>query len=248
MRSAAGHPVLHFERIDSTNIEARRLAAQGERGPLWLVADQQDDGRGRLGRTWVSEPGNLYATFLFPMSAGPEIAAQAGLVAAVAVQEAVCRLRPDMAIRIKWPNDLLIGGAKVCGILSEVVGMAPTRIALGCGINVAHAPADTPYPATALGPTCTVESVFQELDSSLSNCLKIWDEGRGFGAIRDAWSAAALGIGGQVAVCVAGETTSGIFAGIAPDGALLLQAGDGTLRPIHSGEVRFAALEELRQA
>ena len=248
MRSAAGHPVLHFERIDSTNIEARRLAAQGERGPLWLVADQQDDGRGRLGRTWVSEPGNLYATFLFPMAAGPEIAAQAGLVAAVAVQEAVCRLRPDMAIRIKWPNDLLIGGAKVCGILSEVVGMAPTRIALGCGINVAHAPADTPYPATALGPTCTVESVFQELDSSLSNCLKIWDEGRGFGAIRDAWSAAALGIGGQVAVCVAGETTSGIFAGIAPDGALLLQAGDGTLRPIHSGEVRFAALEELRQA
>ncbi|MGL6181432.1 MAG: biotin--[acetyl-CoA-carboxylase] ligase, partial [Aestuariivirga sp.] len=76
MRSAAGHPVLHFERIDSTNIEARRLAEQGERGPLWLVADQQDGGRGRLGRTWVSEPGNLYATFLFPMSAGPEIAAQ----------------------------------------------------------------------------------------------------------------------------------------------------------------------------
>lgn len=248
MRSAAGHPVLHFERIDSTNIEARRLAEQGERGPLWLLADQQDDGRGRLGRTWVSEPGNLHATFLFPMSAGPEIAAQAGLVAAVAVQEAVCRLRPDLAVRIKWPNDLLIGGAKFCGILSEVVGMAPTRIALGCGINVAHAPADTPYPATALGPSCTVESVFQELDSSLSNCLKIWDEGRGFGAIREAWSAAALGVGGQVAVCIAGETASGIFAGIAPDGALLLQTSDGTLRPIHSGEVRFAALEELRQA
>jgi BirA family biotin operon repressor/biotin-[acetyl-CoA-carboxylase] ligase len=248
LKSAAGHPVLHFERIDSTNSEARRLAEQDEYGPLWLVADRQDGGRGRLGRTWVSEPGNLYATFLFPISAGPEIAAQAGLVAAVAVQAAVSRLRPDLAVRIKWPNDLLIGGAKVCGILSEVVGTAPTRIALGCGINVAHAPTDTPYPATALGPRCTVESVFEELDSSLSNCLKIWDEGQGFGAIRAAWSAAALGIGGQVAASIAGEATSGIFAGIAPDGALLLQTGDGRLRPVHSGEVRFAALEELRQA
>ena len=195
------------------------------------MADRQDGGRGRLGRTWVSEPGNLYATFLFAISAGPEIAAQAGLVAAVAVQEAVSRLRPDLAVRIKWPNDLLIGGAKFCGILSEVVGTAPTRIAIGCGINVAHAPKDTPYPATALGPRCTVESVFQELDSSLSNCLKIWDEGRGFGAIRAAWSAAALGIGGQVTASIAGEATSGIFAGIAPDGALLLQTGDGRLRP-----------------
>ncbi len=248
MKAAAGHRVLHFERIDSTNSEARRLAEQGERGPLWLVADRQDGGRGRLGRTWVSEPGNLYATFLFSISAGPEIAAQAGLVAAVAVQEAVSRLRPDLAVRIKWPNDLLIGGAKVCGILSEVVGTAPTRIALGCGINVAHAPPDTPYPATALGPRCTVESVFQELDSSLSNCLKIWDEGRGFEAIREAWTAAALGVGGQVTATIAGTRTTGICAGIAGDGALLLQTGDGVVRPIHSGEVRFAALEELRQA
>lgn len=248
MKAAAGHRVLHFERIDSTNSEARRLAEQGERGPLWLVADRQDGGRGRLGRTWVSEPGNLYATFLFSISAGPEIAAQAGLVAAVAVQKAVSRLRPDLAVRIKWPNDLLIGGAKFCGILSEVVGTAPTRIALGCGINVAEAPTDTPYPATALGPRCTVESVFQELDSSLSNGLKIWDEGRGFEAIRGAWTAVALGIGGRVTASVAGETTTGIFAGIAPDGALLLKSDDGRLRPIHSGEVSFAALEELRQA
>ena len=248
MKAVAGHPVLHFERIDSTNSEARRLAEQGERGPLWLVADRQDGGRGRLGRAWVSEPGNLYATLLFSITAGPEIAAQAGLVAAVAVQAAISRLRPDLAVRIKWPNDLLIGGAKFCGILSEVVGTAPTRIAIGCGINVAQAPTDTPYPATALGSRCTVESVFQELDSSLSNYLKIWDEGRGFEAIRAVWTAAALGIGGQVTVTIAGAATTGNFAGIAPDGALLLQTEDGARRPIHSGEVRFAALEELRQA
>ena len=73
---ASGHRVRHFERIDSTNAEARRLAGQGEQGPLWLWADEQTGGRGRLGRNWVSEPGNLYATFLTSIEAGFEVAAQ----------------------------------------------------------------------------------------------------------------------------------------------------------------------------
>ena len=142
----------------------------------------------------------------FPYPPGRQVAAQVSFVAALAVHETVGRLRPDLAVRIKWPNDVLIGGAKFCGVLSEVVGTAPTRIAFGCGINVAHAPKGTPYPVTALGLRCTVESVLQELDSSLSNCLKIWDEGRGFEAIRAAWTAAALGIGGQVTASIAGRS------------------------------------------
>ena len=199
LRSAAGHPVRHFERIDSTNIEARRLAEQGERGPLWLVADEQDGGRGRLGRTWVlGARKSLCHVPLSPCPPGRRSPRRRVWLRPSRCRRPSCRLRPDLAVRIKWPNDLLIGGAKFCGILSEVVGTSPTRIALGCGINVAHAPKDTPYPVTALGLRCTVESVFQELDSSLSNCLKIWDEGRGFEAIRAAWTAAALGIGGQV--------------------------------------------------
>lgn len=243
MRLPTGHPVRHFDRIDSTNLEARRLADQGERGPLWIVADEQTGGRGRMGRTWISKPGNLYATFLFAMSAGPEVAAQVSFVAALAVHDMVMALKPASQPRIKWPNDVLIGGAKFCGVLPEVVGASPTRIAIGCGVNIAHAPEGTPYPVTCLGADVPLESVLQHLDSSLSHRLQIWDEGRGFGAIREAWVDRALGIGGEVTA----DGATGTFAGLAPDGALILRRADGVTQSIHSGEIRFAELERLRQ-
>ncbi|WP_373502407.1 biotin--[acetyl-CoA-carboxylase] ligase [Aestuariivirga sp.] len=247
MKLKTGHPVRHFDRIDSTNLEARRLAETGERGPLWLLADEQTGGRGRLGRNWVSEPGNLYATFLFSVSAGLDVVAQVSFVAALAVHDTVTALCPHLAPRIKWPNDVLIGGAKFCGVLPEVVGSAPTRIAIGCGINVAHAPKGTPYPVTALGAGLAVESVLQELDSNLSNRLKLWDEGRGFSLIRKDWAARALGLGGHVTATLGPKDLHGTFTGLAADGALILTGPDGQATHIHSGEVRFAELEALRQ-
>jgi BirA family biotin operon repressor/biotin-[acetyl-CoA-carboxylase] ligase len=276
LKLGTGHPVLHFERIDSTNAEARRLAEQGEQGPLWIVADEQTAGRGRIGRNWVSEPGNLYATFLFAITAGPEVAAQVSFVAALAVHDMVAALLPSLRTRIKWPNDVLIGGAKFCGVLPEVVGNAPTRIAIGCGVNIAHAPKDTPYPVTCLAspPPCgegagvgvagdfargpppqplrsggrgiEVESVLQHLDLNLSNRLKIWDEGRGFAAIRTAWEARALGVGGEVAARAGTAEIRGIFKGLAADGALVILLPDGTEHAIHAGDVSFAELERLR--
>ena len=243
MKLATGHLVLHYDRIDSTNAEARRLVEQGEQGPLWIVADEQTEGRGRMGRTWVSEPGNLYATFLFSIAAGPQVAAQVSFVAALAVHDMVTAVLPMVRPRIKWPNDVLIDGAKFCGVLSEVVGQTPTRIAIGCGVNVAHAPTGTPYPVTCLGSSATLERVFQELSSSLSNRLAIWNEGRGFADIREAWCGHALGIHGAVTA----NAETGIFTGLAADGALLLRRADGSTIAIHSGEVTFAALADLRR-
>jgi BirA family biotin operon repressor/biotin-[acetyl-CoA-carboxylase] ligase len=268
LKRATEHPVLHFDRIDSTNAEARRLADAGERGPLWIWADEQTGGRGRMGRKWVSEPGNLYATFLFAIAQGPGVAAQSGFVTALAVHDTVMALCPDLAPRIKWPNDVLIDGAKFCGVLPEVVGAAPTSIAIGCGVNIAHSPRDVPYPVTHLIPyvrhpgesrgpassgspafagmtdkTTAVESFLQELDSNLSKRLKIWDEGRGFAAIREAWSEHALGLGGAVS---SGEI-HGTFQGLGADGALIMLCADGSRKHIHSGEVKFAELERLRQ-
>ena len=174
----SGNRVVHFERIDSTNAEAQRLAAGGERGPIWLLADEQTHGRGRLGRSWVSEPGNLYATFVFSIAGGPEVAAQVSFIAALAVHDLVAALLPNSRACIKWPNDVLIGGAKICGLLAEVVAQSPVTIALGCGFNVTHAPAATPYPVTSLadhGLSTSVESVFQELDARFLNRLNIWN-------------------------------------------------------------------------
>jgi len=248
LKLGIGHPVLHFDRIDSTNAEARRLAEAGERGPLWILADMQTGGRGRMGRSWVSEPGNLYATFLFAIAAGPEAAAQVSFVAALAVHDMVMALKPQASPRIKWPNDVLLGHAKVCGILPEMVAASPTTIALGCGINVAHAPAGTPYPVAALDGAVTVESVLQELDSSLSNRLAMWNEGHGFAGIRRAWLERAFGVGGRVSVQAAEHEISGTFTSIAADGALILTLSGGQQKHIHSGEVRFAELEALRGA
>ena len=257
MKQAAGIPIRHFDRIDSTNAEARRLADQGELGPLWLWADEQTGGKGRMGRHWVSEPGNLYATLLFSIAAEPHVATQVSFVAALAVHDMVSALRPDLRPLIKWPNDVLIGGAKFCGVLAEVVGTNPTRIAIGCGMNGAHAPEGTPYPVTHLSspPPCGeglgvgvaqgstrgpppqplptrgrglgVESVLQQLAATLSNRLNLWDEGRGFPAIRQAWSERALGLGEQVTAKLGAQEIHGIFAGLAADGALILNAADG---------------------
>ncbi|WP_161957292.1 biotin--[acetyl-CoA-carboxylase] ligase [Aestuariivirga litoralis] len=242
-----GHPVRHFDRIDSTNLEARRLAQDGERGPLWLLADEQTLGRGRLGRSWVSELGNLYATFLFSIAEAAHLAAQVSFVAALAVHDMVMTLRPHLGPRIKWPNDVLIGGAKFCGVLPEVVGDSPTRIAIGCGVNIAHAPEGTPYPVTALGKDLAVPAVLAELDASLTRRLAQWDEGRGFGTIRDDWAARALGMGGSVTATSGARRITGTFKGLAADGALLLEEADTTLTPIHSGEVSFAELERQRR-
>ncbi len=247
MRLVSGHPVTRYDRIDSTNTEARRLADTGACGPLWLQADEQTGGRGRLGRNWVSEPGNLYATFLFSISSGVEVAAQVSFVAALAVHDMVSALKPELSPRIKWPNDVLIGPAKFCGVLPEVVGQNPTRIAIGCGVNIAHAPQGTPYPVTSLGAGVAVDSVLAALDQALTERLAQWDEGRGFASIRAAWAERALGLGESVTAQSGTQSLTGTFTGLAADGALILTDALGVTHAIHSGEVKFAALEALRK-
>ena len=137
-------------------------------------------------------------------------------------------------------------GGEPLELLPEVMGTAPTRIAIGCGVNIAHAPKGTPYPVTMLGAAITIESVLQDLDLNLSNRLKIWDEGRDFAAIRKAWETNALGIGGEVSARAGTSEIRGIFKGLAADGALVIRLPDGAEHSIHAGDVSFAELERLR--
>ena len=242
MKLPSGHRAQHFERIDSTNAEARRLAEAGEQGPLWIWSDEQTGGRGRLGRTWVSEPGNLYTTCLFQTTAPVNAAAQISFVAAIAVHDLTSKLLPKSHIVLKWPNDALIDGAKFCGLLVEVVNTNPTLIALGCGINLAHAPKGTLYPVTALGAQFTPETALEKFSQTLWSWMEIWDESRGFTAIREAWLERAAGVGQDVWI----DDKVGRFDGIASDGAMLVTFVNGTQKSIHAGEVRFASIEKLR--
>jgi len=211
------------------------MAEGGEIGPLWIWSDEQTVGRGRLGRTWVSEPGNLYVTCLFQTTAPVAAVAQVSFVAAIAVHELASTLLPQNNFFLKWPNDVLMEGAKFCGILAEVVGANPTRVALGCGINLAHAPKATSYPVAALGRAHAPDSILPKLALSFWNWLEIWDKGRGFPAIRNAWLERAAGVGKEVSV----DGMAGRFDGLDMDGALLLTLGDGTQKRIHAGEVRL---------
>lgn len=240
VRLPAGHRLIHFEDIDSTNAEARRLVASGERGPLWIWSDRQSLGRGRLGRNWVSEIGNLYVTFLFTTLAPTAALAQLSQVAALAVHDAALPFAGTRSILIKWPNDLLIDGAKFCGILCEGIGNDCASI--GIGVNLTHAPPDTPYPAAALG-NLLPGAFLERLAACVSARLEQWNHSAGFSSIREAWLERALGVGEEAWL----GDERGIFTGIAPDGALILRIGDKGERNIHAGDIRFATLKRVRE-
>jgi BirA family biotin operon repressor/biotin-[acetyl-CoA-carboxylase] ligase len=238
--------LLHFEAIDSTNAEAHRLAKEGERGPLWIVADLQSQGRGRLGRHWVSEPGNLYATFVFTLQGTALTASQIGFVAALAIRDTALSVLPRGAgpIKIKWPNDVQLGGAKFAGILPETVAQSAggrITVALGMGLNIAHAPEATPYPVTSLGRHGGViapRECFDVLDRSLAHWLGVWREGWGFAEVRQEWLAHAAGLGQDFVGVVNQKEVKGRFADLGDDGAMILILADGSRKPIHSGEVQ----------
>ena len=124
---AAGYRLATHETLASTNAEALTLARGGERGPLWIVARQQTAGRGRRGNAWVSPPGNLYASLLLVDPAPAECAPELSFVAALALHDAILDRAPDLRadLALKWPNDILCGGAKLAGILIE--GERPAR-------------------------------------------------------------------------------------------------------------------------
>jgi BirA family biotin operon repressor/biotin-[acetyl-CoA-carboxylase] ligase len=237
---------LHFEAIDSTNAEAHRLAKEGERGPLWIVADLQSQGRGRLGRHWVSEPGNLYATFVFTLQGTALLASQIGFVAALAIRDTAASVLPRGTgpIKIKWPNDVQLAGAKFAGILPETMAQAGDgwiTVALGMGLNIAHAPEGTPYPVTALarhGGVIAPRACLDVLDRSLAHWLAIWGDGRGFAEIRENWLAHAAGLGQDFVGVVNQTEVRGRFADLGEDGAMILILADGSRKPIHSGEVQ----------
>ncbi|WP_196502737.1 biotin--[acetyl-CoA-carboxylase] ligase [Aestuariivirga litoralis] len=217
--------------IDSTNLEAQRRAVAGEPGPLWLVAVEQTAGKGRLGRTWISKPGNLYSTLIWPTAAALRDLSQLSFVAALGVSDAASKFAPANSVSLKWPNDILLNGSKFCGILVE--SLKPGLVAIGIGINIAHVPDGLPYKAEKLTGAAD-DTVFEQLNLSLSYWLKIWDEGEGFAAISAAWESRCHHIGKAVSV----DGLQGTFKGLGPDGALLLEKSTGETKPIYAGDVR----------
>ncbi len=226
---------------DSTNAEALRRAREGERGPLWIMARRQTAGRGRRGRSWISPPGNLYATLLLCDPAPPDAAPQLGFVAGLALHDAITSVAPDFAERLalKWPNDLLCDGRKLAGILVEGEG-APIAAAIGIGANCHHHPVATEYPAADLaanGVEVAAEALLERLATAMRLRLAQWDRGAAFAAIRAAWLDRADGLGRPIRVRLPGRELTGDFATIDAAGRLMLRLEGGGEEAIAAGDI-----------
>jgi BirA family biotin operon repressor/biotin-[acetyl-CoA-carboxylase] ligase len=239
---------LALESVGSTNAEAMRLALEGEAGPLWITASEQTAGRGRSGRLWLSAEGALAATLLMQPGCEPAELAQLSFVAGVAAHEAAAGVLPTDALsmlRLKWPNDVLLDGAKLVGILVESTFVDGVPVAaIGIGMNVAGVPSLDGRAVTALGAhgaSTTAEAMGAGLARALARWLAVWERGRGFDVIREAWLARAGAIGEAMSVHAGGARVSGRFAGLGPDGSLLLEDDTGGKRAFAFGDVALGA-------
>ena len=242
--AAAGVRLIVHDTVGSTNAEALLQARLGERGPLWVTAAQQTAGRGRRGRPFVSERGNLYASLLLTDPAPADRAAELSFVAALALQDAICELASMLAprIRLKWPNDMICDGAKFAGILveGESTSGRPLAAVVGIGVNCARHPAGMAYPATdlaAAGAAVSPETLFRALSRTMALRLAEWDRGRGFAAIRTAWLARAMGLAEVIRVSLPERELQGRFESLDQAGRLLLRREDGTLEAITAGDI-----------
>jgi BirA family biotin operon repressor/biotin-[acetyl-CoA-carboxylase] ligase len=233
-----GYRKIRHGELDSTNSEAQRLAASGETGPVWIAADRQTAGRGRRGRVWETNSGNLATTLLLRPDAPPAIVGQLSFVAALAAAEMASHFAPDAAITVKWPNDVLADGKKLAGLLLEA---GPGWLAIGIGVNLAGVPEGTEFPATSLAQlgiaAPSSEKALTVLAARFAHWYDAWMN-KGFETIRAAWLARAGGLGAPIRARLPHETRHGVFEGIDASGALLLNE-QGNVRAIAAGEVFF---------
>lgn len=230
----------------STNTECFERARKGALSGLWVTAARQTGGRGRRGRPWSSEPGNLYASLLLIDPAPIDRLGSLPLAVAVAVQAAISSIMPIDAppVLIKWPNDILIERKKVCGILVESENLPDGRqaVVIGCGINVAIAPESGLYPIARLSDYgCSVgpAELFAHLYREMMDMLNLWDSANGIGEIMARWRKVAGGIGETITVNLPNQSISGRFSGIDDTGLLKLETDDGGVRLIAAGDVFF---------
>jgi BirA family biotin operon repressor/biotin-[acetyl-CoA-carboxylase] ligase len=227
------------DKIDSTNDEARRLAAAGFGHGTVVVAREQSAGRGRRGRAWISPPGNLHCSILLDPGPAPANAPQLTFVAAVALRDALADLALSVDFRVKWPNDVLCAGAKIAGMLLERAG---DLVILGVGVNVVAHPETALYPTTSLakiGSGAEALDVLTGFCERLGQWYDLWRE-EGFEPIRRAWLEVAVGLGQKVTARLADETVlEGRFAGIAADGALEMADDNNHIRRIMAGDIFF---------
>jgi BirA family biotin operon repressor/biotin-[acetyl-CoA-carboxylase] ligase len=245
-----GRRVLYFPEIDSTNTLLSQLAADPAvpHGTV-VAAGIQRGGRGRRGRVWFSPPEGLWFSVLLRSPVPLNRAAEITLVASVAVRRAILR-QLDIPVLIKWPNDLLCNGRKVCGILAELRadGEQVQYIVLGIGINANIPPENFPkelqgVAGSLLGAagrpvhrTRLAADILAELEALVD---EVAADGPGFRGVADEWRSASHTLGRKVQIQTPAGTIEGFALDIDPGGSLIVRRSDGSVQHVHSGDVLF---------
>jgi len=228
-----------FESLGSTSDLCRSLAVAGEPEGLAVLARRQERGRGRGGREWLSAPGNLFISVLLRPNSPLRDGGLWSLLAAVALADTVAPLLPDVsALTLKWPNDLLLNGRKLAGILLDSAADNSHKIdwlVIGFGLNLAAAPEVPGRAIASLKVATPPEEVAKALLARLDHwrCLQLTE---GFAPVRAAWLARAQPIGSPITLKRGGADIDGAFAGLAEDGSLLLQTV-GRISAFAAGEI-----------
>jgi len=251
-RLPAAYNLVAFESVDSTMTQARKLADQGEDvapdGTL-IWAQEQTEGRGRRGNSWESPKGNFYSSLIVRPDVMASRAAELSFVTGCAIFDTIGEVcEPGFECQLKWPNDIMLNGEKIAGLLLETkaeAGKTVEYVIIGLGVNLKSSPPDTPYPTTSFLAQGQIipDTVF--LESYARHFLDWatrWVE-EGFEPIRQEWRWRARGIGSGITVRLANDTLHGIFEDIAEDGSLILNQ-DGKQRRITAGDVFFGSTPE----
>jgi BirA family biotin operon repressor/biotin-[acetyl-CoA-carboxylase] ligase len=238
--------------VGSTNDEAKRLAADGATAGTVVTAKAQIRGRGRRGAAWQSPAGNLHMSAILRPGVPASEAAQLGFVAAVAVAEAIDAVLPGaFSVRLKWPNDVLLEGRKLAGILLEAESSGAAAVdfvIVGIGVNVAAAPRGTPRPATSLaeaGAAVTADDLSVRIAEHLIDGHDRWHR-HGFAPVRAGWLARAYGLGSEGEVNLDNERFAARFLGLDETGGLIAELRGGARRVITSHEGAPAARHRRR--
>ncbi len=233
-----------LKEVVSTNTLAMDLARNGAPDGTVVVAEQQTDGKGRLGRTWISPRGNIYTSVILrpqvPTRSAPLITLMGAVASAIAIRNVT-----GLDAGIKWPNDILIRGKKAGGLLTEMSAEADRvhHVVLGIGIDANMDPAQLPADVRAQTTTLAQEAghrvdrsrLVRELVSELDRWYGVFLANRA--DILTAWEGLNVTLGRPVTVSGAGETLSGVAMGIDEEGRLLIRLADGSVRPVSAGDV-----------
>ena len=235
-----GKKILFFEEVDSTNNKAKQIALEENEGTV-VISEMQTSGRGRRGREWYSPKGGIYVTFILKPNVSPEKASQLTLVSSLALVETLNAINNNLNAKIKWPNDVLVSGKKISGILTELSSDMEkiNYIVIGVGINLNTEKEILPENGTSLKIEMKEEvSIKLFLKSFLEHYDSIYEEylNGGIDQIIERWKNNSDTLGKKVKIIGINETFEGLAKDIDENGALILETKEKEIK-VYSGDV-----------